>query len=187
MNLRRTLSWNRQICAIEHGLFSSHVVIDDLEHNDELSDHNLTLILLVPEECQVLPDTNALSISELAHHLSELDYALTEESSTAVGGVTLIGHDKRSELQLRVLRHLDLCDRQEERVRRENWILHGCRDISSPFLTISIELQGHEVVELFGELEVLQSHLQVALLTYGHQIHLKCSSLNYRVLFKFLT
>ena len=126
MDLRRTLSRDGQVCAIKHGLFGSHVVIDDLEDDNELADNHLTSILLVPEESQVLPDAHALGIRQLAHHLAELDHALSQKPGTAIGIITLIRDYKRCELELRVLRHLDFCNRQEESVGREDWILHSC-------------------------------------------------------------
>ena len=59
MNLRRALSRDCQVCAIKHGLFGSHVVIDNFQDNYKLAYDNLPGVLLISEESQVLPDTDA--------------------------------------------------------------------------------------------------------------------------------
>lgn len=59
MNLRRTLSRDGQVCAIKHGLFGSHIVIDNLQDDNKLANNNLPSVLLIPEESQILPDTDA--------------------------------------------------------------------------------------------------------------------------------
>ena len=62
MYLRRAFPRNRHVCAIEHRLICSHIVIDDLEYHIELPDNDLTLILLAAEKCQTLAYAYSLHV-----------------------------------------------------------------------------------------------------------------------------
>ena len=98
MDLRRALSRNGHVCTIKHRLFSRHVIIDYLEYDTELADDDLARVPLVPKEGQILANSNALNICQLAHHLSKLNDALTKETCTSIGLIILVCDDKRRKL-----------------------------------------------------------------------------------------
>ena len=159
MDLRRALPRNSQIGAIKHWLLSSHVIIYNLEDDAELSDDNLAGIPLLSEEGEILANSDALRVRQLAHHLPKLHDTLTKQTRTTIRIIALICDDEGCELELRIFGHLSLIDRHVERVGREDRVLHCRGNIGSAFLTIPIKLQSHEVVEFLCKLEVLECNL----------------------------
>ena len=138
MNLRWALSWDGHVCAIEHWLFCRHVVIDDLQDDVEFSHHDLALIFLITEECETLAHPNTMDVCELAHHLSKVDHTLSEQARTSISLVALVSDDEGGKLELHVLDHLTLSDRQVERVRRKDRVLDGGGDVGTPLVTIAV-------------------------------------------------
>ena len=126
MDLRLGLAGSRQIFAIEAGLGDRHVVSHDLKQNAKLADHDLSSALPLPEECQVLPDSNTIYICQLADQVSKVKCSLSQQSCLAVAVLRLIKYNERREMQNWALSKLSICDWKVESIGGKNRVRHSC-------------------------------------------------------------
>lgn len=162
MNLGLSLSGTSQVSSIEQGFFILQVIPDNFQGSVEVANDNLIVGFGLPEEAQVLSDSNPENVSKLPDQWPHLQNGFAKKSSLSTGLLWPVSDDEGGKLEPRVIINLVLMNGQIKSVGREYRVVDSGRNVGAAFFSIPIELQREEVVELFGKRYVLNGNLETS-------------------------